>query len=435
MSDKENAKKRVRPTKDYVEYNAEYRSIFPNVSPQGKDKWTEYEFTVARPRGIKDPTYQGRGIFQPPHGSRLRLLIDDDICTFENTITEPGLREKVKDSWSNAFDSRTSPDSLIMHIGGVIHEKDLNNQLMEDPRFWFVKQSIGSDFEHLVHEDLRTGAVQKFPLWKAWTPEWLEKKWQANSRAFDRSYRHKGYAEGEKPFDPEYIRAAIIHANLPTNAPAIFIGVDLSSKKRPGNVIFVLGLFGTTRRVLSIDRGAWTSPQTAEKIVAAINKWKPIAVLVENNAYQNSLIEWIEALYPEYAAPIEGLFTGRQKADEELGIPGLAAEMKAGKWEIPFDPGHAIGLGCQCPRCVFVAEMEDYPATKADVLMAAWFARAGVLKYGGVSSIEISNTRAPVKKRHQAANNRERRKQVRNRMRMFRSKRSGRPTSADDEEE
>jgi hypothetical protein len=391
---KESAKKRVGPAKDYVQHDPDFRSVFPDCAPERPDKWTQQEFTIRRPPGIKDPSFIGCGIERPPMGARIKVLVNDDICTYDNTISEPAMRQKVIDLWENGFDTRLGPESHAVHIGGIIHNRDLNNRLMADDRFWFIMQRVSDDCTHLIQEDLRTGKTKRLPLWsRAWNPEFLLTKKRNNLRAFRRAYQHHGYSDSERTFKEMAIRQAIRVGMLTIVAGPVVVGVDLSSKRRPGNVIVVVCMVNGRRRVIDIRCGDWSSPETARQIDAVYKLYKPRLVVVENNAYQEALEDWMKAAGFGHI-PLQGFCTGKQKADEELGLPGLAAEFERGLWELPFEEGHQIALGCECYRCRMVEEMIEHPfASTSDVVMATWFARHAVQQLDMTSDIEFTQGR------------------------------------------
>lgn len=388
---KESAKKRVTPAKDYVQHDPDFRTVFPDCVPERLDKWTQQEFTIRRPPGIKDPSFIGCGIERPPMGARITMLGNDDICTYDNTISEPAMRQKVIDLWSNGFDTRLGPESHAFHIGGIIHNRDLNNVLMDDDRFWFIMQRVSDDCTHLIQEDLRTGKTKRLPLWpRAWNPEFLLTKKRNNPRAFRRAYQHIGYSDSERTFKESAIRESIkMGGEQPRSGPCV-IGVDISGKKRAGNAIVVVQLTGERRRVASVEVGDWSSPELARRISAAHQTYKPRMVVVENNAYQDALIDWMKSAGFGHI-DITPFTTGKQKADEEMGLPGLAAEFERGIWELPFEEGHVIGMGCPCSRCQLVEELVDHPFGKStDLVMATWFARYACQQTNMASEIEFT---------------------------------------------
>ncbi len=104
-------------------------------------------------------------------------------------------------------------------------------------------------------------------------------------------------------------------------------------------------------------------------------------VVVENNAYQQALIDWMKTIGSN--VNIIPFTTGKQKADEFLGLPGLAAEFANGLWEIPFSEEHGpVGLGCTCGKCMLIAELEEHPFGDCDTVMAIWFARFAAQSFG-----------------------------------------------------
>jgi hypothetical protein len=395
MSSGQEAKKRIRPAREYVEGDPDFRRVFPGCIPRRPDKWTDYEFNVARRRGIKDPSYAAAGIEHPPIGARIDLLICDDVVTYENVIAEPAMREKTIGLFYNGYDTRLSPDSFALYIGGVIHQRDLTSALMQDARFWFIKQSVSADFGELVQEDLSTGATKRLPLWdRAWNPDWLRKKHAANARAFERAYRHVGYSDEERTFAAKAVRESIQigGAQAGPHAPRI-MGVDLAGKSRAGNVIALVADARPRRIVEEIHAGAWSSDETARRIASLYERARPAAIVVENNAYQQALIDWMRVVCAQ-PLPIVPFTTGKQKADELLGLPGLAAEFANGMWSIPFDSGHVVGMGCPCGKCLLVRELEEHPFGSSDAVMSIWFARHGIISGLG-SPTEMEFSEAP----------------------------------------
>lgn len=390
MSSGTQAKKRISPAKDYIAEDEDFRRVFPNCRPS-KGSWTDYEFNVRRRGGIKDPSYAAAGIEHPPIGARIDGLICDDVVTYENVIAEPAMREKAVGLFYNGYDTRLSPDSWVIYIGGVVSLNDLTSRVMSDDRFWFILQRISDDFESLIQEDLRTGEIKTFDLWKrAWNPDWLRKKHAANSRAFDRAYRHKGYSDSERMFELDAIRAAIKHvddpAAVPEGAPSV-CGMDLSEKTRKGSVIVTAARVGAKRIVRDVQAGAWDGGEKARRLIAVKNRFGTLVEVVENNALQASIIDLINVV-SERPLNIQPFRTGKQKADEELGIPALAAEFANGLWEIRFPHGHTVGMGCECDPCRLVGELEEYPFGTTDCVMALWFARHGLVQFGSASDME-----------------------------------------------
>jgi len=157
-----------------------------------------------------------------------------------------------------------------------------------------------------------------------------------------------------------------------------YTGVDLSSAARKGNVIFTIALKPTGARIpIDIRRGNWSSPDTAGQVIDVFRTHHSRIILVENNAYQSALLEWIGQLpgAPK-DLPVIGYTTGRQKWQEGVGLGSLEVEFSRGAWEI-YAPEHQPA--CQCAWCVWVGEMKLHPlASTTDCVMACWFSREAI---------------------------------------------------------
>ena len=93
---------------------------------------------------------------------------------------------------------------------------------------------------------------------------------------------------------------------------------------------------------------------------------------MENNGFQSAVEEQLRREFPDI--PVKGYHTGSEKADEQLGLPGLAMALERGEWIIPAG-GTPHGGGCTCAYCAWLRELQLYPACEhSDTIMAMWFA-------------------------------------------------------------
>jgi len=198
-----------------------------------------------------------------------------------------------------------------------------------------------------------------------------------------RQYQLQPLSEEESVF-PERIIAVCREAGkqwapgqieAPSEWPR-YIGVDLASsmgRKAAYTVAFVIAVGPDTKRYpIEIERARLSFDQTVELVARLWVMHRPIQVRVENNAYQDALLQHLRARYP--AMPIVGHTTGKQKADEEIGLPGLATTMANGGWVIPSG-GEPHAGDCICPWCAWVAELRSYPVGQySDTVMAMWLA-------------------------------------------------------------
>lgn len=205
---------------------------------------------------------------------------------------------------------------------------------------------------------------------------------------WSRGYAMNPIAPGELRF-PSFEKCrlpGISLSDLHRKQLPTYVGVDLSSKTRPGNAIVAIGLDMATQRrhVLEVKYGAWTSPQTASALADVCSRHNIQWIQVENNAYQQSIIDWVKQEKGDfpYWPKVEAFTTGVGKADPQYGLPGLEVEFKNGSWVIPYSEYEGHPTTCVCDWCHFDREFRQYPrGATTDGVMAAWFARDAISKW------------------------------------------------------
>ncbi len=113
--------------------------------------------------------------------------------------------------------------------------------------------------------------------------------------------------------------------------------------------------------------------------------------VVENNFYQQSLIDWLEDL-SGIELPIEPFTTGAsQKKSLDFGVPSMATDFQNNRWMIGLDAGEfdwELDKGCGCSTCVWLEEMLDYPyGTYTDTVIGSYLAREGSRKWAGEGAV------------------------------------------------
>ena len=232
---------------------------------------------------------------------------------------------------------------------------------------------------------------KQLPDVPTWKPKFSQEALQelAGTRQFDRGFRQQPISEGELMFprfktcyEPGLALGDMVTRKLPT-----YIGVDLSSPRRPGNALVAIAIDPQTGQRFPVDLmvGAWTSPETAQHIAEMAKRHTTEWVMVENNAYQDSIIDWIKANKSEFNfwQRVDAHTTGRQKSDTLYGLPGLEVEFKNKAWSIASSAWAGHKTTCQCPWCRWRKEFELYPrAAATDMVMATWFAVVAIQRYG-----------------------------------------------------
>ena len=237
---------------------------------------------------------------------------------------------------------------------------------------------------------MNSQALPNIPLWEpTFTKELLEER-ARNPGAFDRGYRMQAISPGELAF-PSFescYQSGIVHGDTLRRQLPAYVGVDLASSKRPGNCIFALGLDDAGNRYpLEVRYGNWKSPETAERLAEVCTHHNVQFIQVENNAYQQSIIDWVKQEKPDfpYWMKIESFTTGKNKMDENYGLPSLEVEFHNKSWVLPSSEWTGHVSTCECDWCHWKREFTMYPKfSSSDGVMATWFARDALNKWGRV---------------------------------------------------
>jgi len=381
--------KRVSSIADHIENNKRLRLVFPNLKPDYKTRWTGHAINIKRTAsGITEPSLEGFGVLSSGTGSRADLIIFDDVVDFENTIKNPALIDTVKEAYRNKWINMLTKNGRVIYIFTRWHERDLSHDLIKEATKGKPKDEQYHYTVDLIDDQL-TSISRLFPHDRL-----VARKNSIGQRAFARNFQGRAMSAEESLFDDignccdyEYRLADIPE---PWNK-FVYAGVDLghrggakAKKDSPYTVIFIGIRAPDGKRIpIAIERGKWTAKQTAERIVKVQQRYKPQRILVENNAYQDMLREWVDdiAIKQGVEILIDGYFTGSQKMDESMGLPNLALEFEQRKWKIPMgDQEHPAS--CDCWLCKWINEMKMYPVGEfSDQVMACWLFRQNLTEY------------------------------------------------------
>jgi len=369
----------------HIERNKRLWRVFPHLRPPKDAPWTREQIYVEREVILKDASVEACGILGSPTGSRADFLVCDDVCDYKNTIREPSKRSALKDSFfGNWIELLDGPEAKVVYIATLWHEDDLTSTLLDTPGYVSKIYSIDEDFN---------------PLWEEKFPKdvLIEKFRERGSFYFDRAYRNKAVSEEDRLFPVEVLQRCV---SAPPSEQFLkgcefFSGVDLAigkSQRSGYTVIFTIAVDeAKVRYPVEIKRARMTSPETVRALIATVERFRPKIICVENNFYQQALIDWVSDL-AGVELPIEPYFTGGQKSDPSIGIPSLSAEFQNRQWCIPIETWHEDG--CPCVYCVWLEEMRKFPDAKYDdTVMACWLAREAARRFssqvGGFAVWEI----------------------------------------------
>ena len=230
----------------------------------------------------------------------------------------------------------------------------------------------------------------EIPLWE---PKWSSKALHTHLKrigltAFNRGLRNIALSNKDRTFPSLELCLfpdSKINDFLKPTFP-LFSGVDLSTKKRPGTCIFTLAKDVKNKLLIPVDirYGKWTGPRLLKEMESVHRLLKPKSFLVENNALQDMVIDFLKADSKnsdgKSRLSIKSHCTGTNKLDLETGLPSLEVEFSNERWKVAFgDRPHK--LNCICGFCKFRDEVIGHPLyPSTDILMAAWFARENARK-------------------------------------------------------
>jgi len=354
----------------HIEHNPRLHLVFPHLRPDPNGPWTRTQLRVVRSGLSKDPSIEAYGIISAGVGGRADLLIFDDVCDQRTAVLQPAMRQQIKQLFYETWINLLGPDGRAVYIATVWHPADLSVELRDSGNWTTWWRGI---------YDEATGES----LWPdRWGPEALrQREAEIGSRAFARQFRLEAVSDEERLFSPQGIARCrdtryVVGRQQPDPSWPRFMGVDLAAslgKKASYSAIFVVAVSPQGQLLpVEIIRARLKLADLLTAIVQTDERWKPERIVVENNAFQEAVLELLRRDHPKL--PLFGHRTGSEKADEQIGLPSLAAAVDRGEWIIPAG-GVPHGGGCECAYCAWQREMALYPACEhSDTLMAMWFA-------------------------------------------------------------
>lgn len=337
-----------------IEHNPRVAMVFPGLRREARAgyqrAWYENAILVERSERAamleKDYSIQATGVGGNILGSRLDLIIMDDVLDFENTLSATQ-RQKIYDWFHSVLLGRLVEGGRLWIIGTAWHEDDLVHRLAREK-------------PHIYHVAHYEAGVEPC-LWpERWSTKRLaEKRDELGDVEYNRQFRNIPLGEATGYFPLEFFRACQEQCQDPEEwwwgsyAPGTFFwitaGVDLGgSTTGSPSAVCVAGQHSADSRkhLLHLRSGFWIGGELLAELLDvnrqhAINEW-----IVESNAAQLHLAamlgnpEILQALgaTQEEANTINvyaQFTTEYNKNHIRWGVRGLAPEFRAQQWSIP----------------------------------------------------------------------------------------------------
>lgn len=413
------AGRRVVAVRRIIATSPAFRECYPRVLPD-PDDWNKTSIRILGSTST-DPTLLGYGVASESVGGRCTGLTLDDIDGHKSL--SPVVRETIRERVNDQVLPQLEPGALVDMLATAWHEEDYAHGRLRECGWACLIDAISDDCEWVEYLaiwggkgiDAKLGGdvceptawglkrfrrefggvVRRMPLYRHFDREELRKRrgdGEQPKRSFRRGYQQDAYTDEERwfPSFPACVYYGVDYRTLAWQQWLFMTGVDISSKKRPGNAIVTAGQVPDGRKaVVDVRIGAWTSYETAQQIAEVDLAFRPRLVKVESVATQEAIIEWAKATrgagihgradFWSRLSPYET--KGNVHTDENVGIRALENECAMGGWVVLIP--HEKDPDCKCGLCVFVREVTQHPHGKTkDALMGWWFCREGFDEVG-----------------------------------------------------
>jgi hypothetical protein len=275
--------------------------------------------------------------------------------------------------------------------GYLVHNSDYGSFVQRNPSWAWMSIAVSECKNHLLYED-SFGRKYKLPLWSKFNKEALEKRHvELGTRDFNRGYRLIPYSDKDKTFS--YFERCCHYGISPRSivddeSNWIFMaGIDFSSTKRPGTIISVVAAHKKTGLKIPVDIVAIRNASDITHYIVKFYREYGCSFVAENNGVQDAIIDLLESdlgseKYKRYNIKITGFLTGKNKADNDVGLPSMDKEFENKEWMFCFNEKPEISDDFEknvWSRLYY--EMINHPYfVTTDIVMSLWFARNGITK-------------------------------------------------------
>jgi len=377
--------------RENIAKNPKVQEIFPTLQIDVARGDTQTKFFVVRDIMQRDASVEASGVLSAGAGGRADLLICDDVVDLKNSVINPALREQVINAVKETWFSLVSASGKIVWICTPYHVADASHNLRDTGVFkvWWtpaitITRHFDDDGNEIIDEETQQPKVTKTILWPdKWSEEKLKKREQeVGSRVFARQYLLNAMSDDERTFPEVSLEKSFdrtrryIGEDIDPEWPT-FGGVDLASalgKKNAWTVIWTLARSPHDNRLYlkNLYRKRMKFPEIMRTLKEQYMEQHWQLCLVENNQFQQAVIDAAEEV--DKSIPIESFTTGINKANELVGLPGMAVAFEKSQFAIPaalfpLDPDDTS------PLAILMNELRTHPGGEfSDTVMALWFA-------------------------------------------------------------
>lgn len=247
-------------------------------------------------------TYMAGGILAGITGNRADLLVIDDPLKGRADADSPTIREKIWEEYKSSLRTRLKPSGAIVIIQTRWHEDDLSGRIL--PKDWngqsgWVTAQDGEQWYVLCLQALCERADDPLGreigewLWTDWfTPaHWAQERRTQGSRNWDALYQQRPRPQEGGVFQEAW---AGRYRTPPAQRTLLVQSIDTAYKPAQHNDPSVVSTWAITPSgyyLLHVWRGRVGYPALKRTVLNLASQWKPDAVLIEDKASGQSLIQ------------------------------------------------------------------------------------------------------------------------------------------------
>lgn len=353
-----NAQNFLREIKQHLTQNQRFRERYGNWD-SAASRWTENSIIIPRTRITKEPSISICGVLGTVLSMHSDLIVLDDPISDKNSFTGQQ-RSKVATWFRNVVLPMLEPNGQMIMVGTRWHYQDLYSEILTDPGFdhWnkIVQKAEWKD--EFGHRHLL------FP--ERFTPQMLDElKASMGTASYGSQMLNDPSGQEGADFKLEWLRAA--YYDRAPEKMSIYMGVDLAmTKKEEGSrfAIVVVGVLSSgDTYILEAYRDRLNFSGQIQAIKRYVRIFKPMLTAIENNAYQESLLQMLRVDEETKRLPIKGITTTGEKLRR---IKSMAPLFEGGKIRLP--------RGLQ----EFEEEFAHFPRGNDDLLDALYLALQAV---------------------------------------------------------
>lgn len=338
-----------------------YRKVFPWIRPGQRWGTTDWEIDKEL-AGVSDldsdTTLATSGILGSVIGFRAHLIVFDDIIKSPQAISNPEVREKMIDVFSDVIQPILIPGGRMLDVGTLHRPDDIHCTEFTEENGWKVVRQ-----KAIIETEAEDGGITERVYWDRFNLEVLQKLRKNKPITFLLQYQNEC-----PPDDQDAIIKLdwIKYQAPPSSFDRMCLGVDLATSgddyfalvlvARRGDNFYVLDCARYRRVIGNVEKFKY--------IIEMKRRWGNFSVVVESVQYQASFLGDYKTM------SVRPEFKELQSLRVEKVIPRGSKEERLDGVSGPFGNG-LVWFNPNRPLQILVDELTKFPLAEHDDCMDA----------------------------------------------------------------